>query len=72
MTTAKKAPAKGPSKAAKAPQGLQAPMSNTERVQAFRERLASLGIKTLEVYCHPDDKAKVRAYVARLNKARGL
>lgn len=40
------------------------------RVAALRERRAALGLTRLEVYVHPDDRAKVRAYVRQLAEQR--
>lgn len=46
-------------------------MNNSKnRVAAFRARLVEQGFQRLDLYVHEDDAARVRAYVARLNKAR--
>jgi hypothetical protein len=45
--------------------------TSKNRVAAFRARLIALGFKRLDLYVHEDDVARVQAYIARLNKARG-
>lgn len=40
------------------------------RKEAERKRMKEKGFRRLEVYVHPDDATKVRAYVERLNKKR--
>lgn len=42
-----------------------------QRKAAERDRMKARGFKRFEAWVHPDDAAKVRAYVDRLNKRRG-
>lgn len=45
--------------------------SGTERVKEFRERMRKQGLKEIRnLWAHPDDGAKIKEYVARLNKKR--
>ncbi len=41
-----------------------------QRKAAERERMKAKGLKRFEAWVHPDDAAKVRAYVERLNRKR--
>jgi urease alpha subunit len=42
-----------------------------QRQDALKARRAAEGLKELRsLYCHPEDNARVRAYVARLNAQR--
>lgn len=41
-----------------------------KRVAALRQRRSALGLTRMEVYVHPDDRAKVRAYVRQLSEQR--
>lgn len=40
------------------------------RKEAERKRMKERGLRRLEVYVHPEDAPKVRAYVERLAKKR--
>lgn len=40
------------------------------RKEAERKRMREKGFKRFETWVHPDDAAKVRAYVERLNRKR--
>lgn len=40
------------------------------RKEAERERMKEKGFKRFEAWVHPEDAAKVRAYIDRLNKRR--
>lgn len=45
--------------------------TTTERQREMRQRREAAGLKEVRnVWCHPDDEARVKAYVARLNAAR--
>lgn len=41
-----------------------------ERVAAMRERAASLGLKRLELYAHPEDWVAIKALAEKLQKRR--
>lgn len=42
-----------------------------ERQRELKERMAADGLKEIRsLYAHPDDFKQIRAYVAKLNKAR--
>jgi hypothetical protein len=42
----------------------------SKRVAALRERRASLGLKRLEIYAHPEDHQAIKATARRLAKKR--
>ena len=45
--------------------------SVAERQKKLKERRAKEGLKEIRsLYAHPDDFSRIRAYVAKLNKAR--
>lgn len=44
----------------------------SERQAAFVKRQKKQGLKLIRAWGHKDDEAKVKAYVAKLNKQRGV
>ena len=45
--------------------------TTAERQQEFKQRREAAGLKELRnIWCHPDDAERIKAYVARLNAAR--
>jgi hypothetical protein len=44
--------------------------SVAERVAALRQRREALGLSRLELYVHPDDKERITAYAAKLQRKR--
>jgi hypothetical protein len=46
--------------------------ATAERQQAFRARRAAEGLARLELFARPEHHARIRAYAARLAKAKVL
>lgn len=45
--------------------------TTNERQREMRERREAAGLKEVRnLWCHPDDEERVKAYVARLNASR--
>lgn len=42
----------------------------TERKQDERERMRARGFVLMQIWVHPKDRERVKAYIARINKAR--
>lgn len=47
------------------------PMTNAEKQTAWRERQRALGRVLIQLWIHPSDRARLTAYVNRLNAKRG-
>ena len=43
---------------------------NAKYQDAWRENLAKAGMRRIELKCHEEDAARIKAYVQRLNKQR--
>lgn len=43
---------------------------NARRVASMRQRRSALGLVRLELYVHPEDKAKIKALAKTLSEAR--
>ena len=46
--------------------------SNSQRVAEHAKRKAEKGLKKIYTWAHPEDFEKIRAYVKRQNKSRGV
>lgn len=44
--------------------------TDAERKQAERDRMRKAGFVLQQYWVHPDDRARVRNYIERLNKGR--
>jgi hypothetical protein len=42
----------------------------TKRMEELRTRRKALGLSRLELYVHPDDKERITAYAAKLQRRR--
>jgi hypothetical protein len=45
--------------------------STTERVSALRAKMRAAGFKLLHLWAHPEDEARIKAYIKRLIAKRG-
>ena len=46
--------------------------TNAEAVKAYKARQKAKGIVQWTVRAHQDDSEKIKAYIRKLNKARGI
>lgn len=51
---------------------MQTAKTAAQRKAEERERKRALGFVPYQVWVHPKDMARVRKYIDRINKARGL